>query len=197
MRFRVTVTAFILAASLASGAVQSNHPYRRQYVKDTFGKKAAIGTTGGAVVSHVRNSPHEWGRGPSGLGKRVGSAFGEHIIKNSIQFGVASVRHEDLKYHPSTQRGFGPRLRHALVSTVVTQKTTTGKRTMAAGRVSGAVGSGFISRAWQPARLHTIGSGAATSGVLLGADAGSNVVREFWPEIRHPHAHRQYEARRR
>jgi len=45
----------------------------------------------------------------------------------------------------------------------------------------------LISRAWQPARQHTLGSGLATAGIILGADAGSNVVREFWPEIRHPH----------
>jgi len=24
---------------------------------------------------------------------------------------------------------------------------------------------------------------------MLGVDAGSNVLREFWPEIRHPHSH--------
>jgi len=81
------------------------------------------------------------------------------------------------------------RMKYALVSTVVTHKTTTGKRTPALGRISGDFGSGLISRAWQPARLHTLGSGLATGGIMLGVDAGSNVVREFWPEIRHPHRH--------
>jgi hypothetical protein len=37
---------------------------------------------------------------------------------------------------------------------------------------------------WQPARLRTASGGIASAGVSLGADAGANLVREFWPEIR-------------
>ena len=48
----------------------------------------------------------------------------------------------------------------------------------------------FVSRLWQPARLHTVSSGLSSSGISLGADAASNVVREFWPEIRHPRRRR-------
>jgi hypothetical protein len=103
---------------------------------------------------------------------------------------VATVRHEDLKYYPSGKQGFGPRMKHALLSTVVARKTTDGRPTMATGRVSGAVAGGFVSRLWQPARLRTVSSGLATSGIALGADAGANAVREFWPEIRHPRRRR-------
>jgi hypothetical protein len=179
---------FLLAAEIVQPAVQS-HPYRHQYVKDTFGARAAARVGAGAAIQHARNSPHEWGGGVAGFGKRLGSAFGQHVVKNSIQFGVASVRHEELGYRRSGKQGFGPRMKYALVSTVVTHKTTTGKRTPALGRISGDFGSGLISRAWQPARLHTVGSGLATGGIMLGVDAGSHVVREFWPEIRHPHSH--------
>jgi hypothetical protein len=31
--------------------------------------------------------------------------------------------------------------------------------------------------------------GFGSAGISLGVDAGLNVVREFWPEIRHPHRH--------
>ena len=143
----------------------------------------------GAAVGQVFNHPSEWGRGAAGFGKRVASGFGKHIVKTSVEYPVAAARHEDLHYYPSTQRGFGPRLRHALVSTVVTQDTRNGRRKVAAGRISGNVASGFISRAWQPAAMHTAASGAATAGIGLGVDAGTNVLREFWPEIRHPHQH--------
>jgi hypothetical protein len=105
--------------------------------------------------------------------------MGTHVLNNTIKYSVAAARHEDLHYYPSTQKGFGPRLRHALVSTVVTRKTTTGKKTVAAGRISGAMGSGLISQAWMPAA--SVGSGVATGGITLGASAGANVAREFWP----------------
>jgi hypothetical protein len=111
------------------------------------------------------------------------------VVKNTIEFGVASLRHEEMGYRPSGRQGFGPRLKYALLSTVITRKTTTGDQTVATGRISGDIGGGFISRLWQPVRLHTVASGVSTSGILLGVDAGTHVVREFWPEIRHPHKH--------
>jgi hypothetical protein len=180
------ITIALLLAAAAQPAETRRHPYRSAYVKDTFGKKAAVRTGASAGIQQLRNSPHEWGQGPKGFGKRVGSALGQHIIKNSIQYPIAAIRHEELGYRPSGKKGFGPRMGYALSSTVITHKTTTGKKTVAAGRISGAMGSGFISRAWMPARLHTFSSGAASGGIMLGADAGNNVVREFWPEIRHP-----------
>ena len=190
MRASVTVTTLLLTISgLAAGAVNPRHPYRSKYVKDTFGSRAAASAAAGAGIQQLRNSPREWHGGIAGFGKRLGSAIGQHVIKNTIEFGVASVRHEELGYHPSGKKGFGPRLKYALVSTVVTRKTTTGQRTPAVGRISGAFGSGMISRVWQPARLRTVSSGLASGGIMLGADAGAHVVREFWPEIRHPRSH--------
>jgi len=188
MRLCQCILILLIAGEIAQPAVQ-RHPYRAQYVKATVGKEAALRAGTGAAIQQARNSPHEWGRGVTGFGKRLGSAFGQHVVKNTIQFGVASARHEELGYRPSGKRGFGPRMKYALVSTVVTRKTTTGKRTPAMGRISGNFGSGLISRAWQPARLRTVGSGLATGGIMLGADAGTHVVREFWPEIRHPRSH--------
>jgi hypothetical protein len=187
MRSQLIAILLVLAATAQSAEIR--HPYRHQYAKDTFGRRAAIRAGAGAGVQQLRNSPHEWGEGIKGFGKRVGSGFAQHVVKNSIQYPVAAIRHEELGYRPSQKKGFGPRLKYALTSTVITHKTTTGKKTVAAGRISGAMGSGFISRAWQPARLHTFTSGAASGGVMLGVDAGSNVVREFWPKNNHRHKH--------
>jgi hypothetical protein len=186
MRCQLIALSLLLAAAAQPGE-KSQHPYRSGYVKDTFGKRAAVRVGASAGIQQLRNSPHEWGQGASGFGKRVASGFGQHIIKNSIQYPIAALRHEELGYRPSGKKGFGPRLGYALSSTVITHKTTTGQKTLASGRISGAIASGFISRAWQPARLHTFASGATSGGIMLGVDAGSNVVREFWPEIRHPH----------
>src|SRR5579864_9514243 len=177
MRVAITVTMLLLVSEIAPSAQKPAHPYRSQYVKDTYGKAAWAKAGTGAAIQHLRNSPHEWGGGMAGFGKRLGSAVGEHVVKNTIEFGVASVRHEELGYRRSGKKGFGPRLKYALVSTVVTHKTTTGKRTPAVGRMSGAFGSGLVSRLWMPARLHTVGSGLATGGIMLGADAGVHVAR--------------------
>lgn len=188
MRTRLIFPVLLLLAQTVHAAQHRSHEYR----KKTFGRQALAGPAGAGTVNHLRNSPHEWGRGGSGFAKRVGSSLGQHAVKNTIAYGVAGLRHEDLKYHRSGKHGFGPRLKTALKSTVVTRKTTTGKRTLASGRLAGNMGSGMISRAWQPTRLRTFSSGAATGGMMLGADATSNVVQEFWPEIRHPRRHKRH-----
>jgi len=141
----------------------------------------------GATVQQMRNAPHEWGSGAAGFAKRVGSGFGTHFLKIGIAHPVAALRHEELGYHRLGRGGAGPRLKYALLSTVITRKTTTGRPTAAVGRISGAAGSSFISHLWMPARLHTVSAGVSSTGISLGVDAGTHVVQEFWPEIRHPH----------
>jgi len=123
MRLSGPVLILLIASQIAQAEAQ-RHPYRAQYLKQTFHKEAAVRVGAGAAIQHARNSPHEWGGGVGGFGKRLGSAIGQHVVKNTIQFGVASVRHEELGYRPSGKRGFGPRLKYAPVSTVVTRKTT-------------------------------------------------------------------------
>jgi len=186
MRSFITVITCLLLLGTNRSAAETEKPTAARYVKHTFNKSSLIRSGAGAAIQQARNNPREWGRGGAGFGKRLASGFGEHVIKGTIEFGVATVRHEELGYRPSGQQGFGPRLKYALLSTVVTRKTTTGKKTFASGRVSGAMGSGLISRLWMPARLQTISNGVATGGVLLSVDAGTHVAREFWPEIRHP-----------
>jgi hypothetical protein len=51
------------------------------------------------------------------------SALGQHLVNATVQFGVAKAMHEDLRYYPSEKPGFGPRVEHALVSTMYARKT--------------------------------------------------------------------------
>lgn len=164
----------LLLCSGNAGAVVSKgpvrHPVRREYVKKTFGKQAIAPVLGGAALSRRKGS----------FGQHLATSAEGHVVKNTVEYGVAGIRHEDLHYHRSDKKGFGPRLRHALVSTVVTHKTTSGKKTVASGKLSGAAAAGLVA------------GGAATGGISIGADAGANVAREFWPRkrkgVRKPHS---------
>jgi hypothetical protein len=93
-----------------------------------------------------------------------------------VEHGVAAKLHEDLHYHRSQKHGVGPRLGYALKSTVVTRNNQTGKPTPAAGRLAGHAASGAVTEG-----VFAAGSGAATAGIGVAADAGANVVREFAP----------------
>lgn len=174
MKLIAILAGVVLIATIPSAAaVQSKprprHPYRHEYVRETFGKRplAGVGARAGVAKAwHGGSFGHHLARGMTG-----------HVVNNSIEYPVAAARHEDLRYHRSAQRGVGPRLRHALVSTVVTRKTTNGKKTVAAGRISGAMGSAAVLGA------------PASGGLTLGAAAGANVAREFWPQKNHRRRH--------
>jgi hypothetical protein len=159
-----------------------------QYAKHELGPKPVAMAAAGAGINQANNTPKEWGQGAAGFGKRFASAFSKHLVHKAIQYPVARILHEELSYRPSGKHGFKPRLEYALMGVVVTHKTNGNhRRTVNAGEISGAVGSGLISRLWQPASVHTLAAGFSSAGITLGIDAGQNVVREFWPEIRHPH----------
>ena len=184
------ITAIVLLLGVTA-APAANPEKPGQYLKHTLGPKAVVMAATGAAVNQADDTPHEWGQGAAGFGRRFASGFGKHLVHKAIQYPIARLRHEEFSYHPSGKQGFGPRLQYALVGTVMTHKTTTGERTVAVGQICGAIGSGLVSRLWQPASVGSLASGFASGGITLGVDAGLNVVKEFWPEIRHPHSHSQ------
>ena len=134
------------------------------------------GVAAGAGLGQIRGTPKNYGGGTAGFAKRLGAGFASHAVGTTVEHAVAARLHEDLHYHPSHKTGVGPRVLYALKSTVVTHDTRSGKSRPAVGRLSGHAAAGVVSQA----AFHA-GSGAATAGIGLGAEAGTNVAREFWP----------------
>jgi hypothetical protein len=186
VRRLVQFVLILSSLAIANAAVPQRHPYRHHWKHATFGKAAMGRVAAGATIGQLRGHPRNYGGGAAGFGKRLGAGFAAHGVGTTVEHVVAAPLHEDLHYHRSTKHGFGPRLGHALKSTVITTNTHTGKHTPAMGRLSGHAAAGAFSQA----ALHA-GSGASTAGIGLGADAGANVAREFWPRHHGRHRHRQ------
>jgi hypothetical protein len=175
--------AALLMCSLSPCATQKTSPIKR-----VINGRVVAQSAGGAAIGTVRNSPHEWGQGPAGFGKRLASGLGRHVVKTGIEAGVGGLRHEDLHYHRSNLHGTMPRLKYAVKSTFIVPRKNRPGKTIALGRISGNMGAGVISRAWQPASTAGLGAGLASGGIGLGADVGLHVGEEFWP--RHKKARR-------
>ena len=186
----LSVSALILVPGIVRAqSTDDSESAAHEYLHRIVNPGSLATSTAAAGLDQAMTNPYEWGGGWTGFGRRLGSALGTHVVRSTIHFAVGKMLHEELNYHPSEKQGFGPRLKYALMSTVFTRKTTTGNRTVAVGEISGIVGGGFISRLWHPASYHTAASGFAATGVGFGAEAGMNVLHEFWPNIRHPHRH--------
>ncbi len=157
------------------------------YLKTTYGPEAFLRSGAIARINQVRDQPAEWGRGWDGYGDRLGSSLGQRVVSNTISFGVESLRGEDSRYFPSEQTRTSARIKSALAQTFVVH-TDHGGTTVALGRIAGAFGGGFVSRAWQPEGHGIIWPGVQSGAISMASDAAFNVFREFWPDIkRHFH----------
>jgi hypothetical protein len=179
----------VLILTLGAGAATSNRVRLHEWRRNTITPRAAGRAVAGGAIGQLRNRPHEWGTGAGGFAKRVGSGFATHVVKGTIQTGVASVHHENLHYQRSNLKGTWPRMKYAAKSTFIVPRTNRPGKTVAIGRISGGMGAGMISRAWQPASAAGVGAGLATGGIAVGADVGANMAREFWPRKKPKRAH--------
>ena len=154
----------------------------REYVKGTFWPGSFVTAAARAGIDQAFDRPKEWG-GADGFGKRLGNVYGKHVIRQTLQFGASAALHEDDRYLASGQKGFWSRTRYAIASTFLARRDN-GDRCFALARMGGAAGSAFISRAWQPASTSGMGSAASSFGFTIAGDLGSNIVKEFWPDLK-------------
>jgi hypothetical protein len=180
MRTAVKVLLLLIFTVMPTAGVTARQA--KDYRRRVASGRAVAGAAANAGIGQLRNRPREWGQGIGGYAKRFGSSLGSHVVKGTIEMGVAAAHHENLHYQRSNRHGFWPRTRYAVKSTFIVPRTNRPGKTVALGRISGNVGAGVVSRAWQPASSAGLGAGVATGGIGLGAEVGANMAREFWPK---------------
>ena len=152
-------------------------------VVQAFGLRGLVGTGMGAAIGQSRNVPREWGQGLDGYATRYAAGFGTNLSRQSMAFALETALHEDPRYWPSTKRGFRARLKSALVQALVT-RTDSGADRFAYARVASAFGAGQLANAWSPKSTNSVGGGVLRGLIILGGDAGYNVLQEFFPWVR-------------
>jgi hypothetical protein len=151
------------------------------YLVGAFGPEAIVRAAAAAGISQWNGTPREWGQGAEAYGDRLGSALAEHIIRETMESGAAALLHEDDRYLPSVDTGFGKRVKHAVFSAFIAYNDA-GRERLALARLGSAVGASFISRSWQPPSENTAGDAADNFGLTMAVDIGWNVFREFCPK---------------
>lgn len=158
----------------------------RHYVKSLFSVEAIGRSAVGAGLQQWTNTPPEWGQGADGYARRFANSFGEHMVRQTITYGISSVIDEDNRYFRSERTGIGPRTMYAAESTFLARRSD-GTRKLSYSRITGLVATAFISRLWQPPSTrgpsHVVGS----LGTAVGSEIGFNIAREFIPDLFHRH----------
>jgi hypothetical protein len=160
------------------------------YLFRAYGPLTLLGAGFSAGVAELRNDPSPWGRGGSAFGRRYASLAGRNAISQTIQFGLGALDGEDPRYHRSLRHGFWGRGWDAAVQALVPYKVN-GTRTFAFSRVGGWFGSGLISNYWYPAGVDTTGDGMVRGATMIASDVGTNMFREFWPDVKRKYLRRK------
>ena len=156
----------------------------RLYFKQNFTTVGAyLGMFMGSVLDQVGNQPPEWGQGISGYGQRLVSRFGSGVIQGTIQASACAVVGQDPRYIRSASEHAWPRIGHALLYSVLTYNNE-GKTRFAAATLGSYYSSSMIATSWLPSRYTPLGDGIRDGNRQVILAGVSNLIQEFWPEIR-------------
>ena len=143
-----------------------------------------LSSAASAGAGQWRERPPEWKQGAAGYGFRFGSAYAEHVIRETLMFGTSSLLHEDNRYFRCPDTSCKKRLTYALKSTFLARQDD-GSRHISVSKIGSFAGAAFISRAWQQPSSRSVHSGEANFGISMAVAAGFDVVHEFLPDLLH------------
>ncbi len=137
-----------------------------------------------AGESQWANSNPSFGQGWAGYGHRVGVEYADQAIGNMMTEGFFPILlHEDPRYF---RRGYGPvwsRAWYAATRVFVT-KTDSGGNLFNFAEIVGNAAGTAISNAYTPDQRN-VGDNIETWWTQIGIDSASQVLKEFWPDIKH------------
>lgn len=164
---------------------QPYHNPRRfaESVKHLFSLAAVTSTLPAAALEQIHDWPDEWGRRSSGFAKRAGSLYGQFVIGVAIEDSIKAIDHEDTHFSRLGQGNFFRRTAHVITCTVLAHKPD-GSRMVAWSMPANAYGSWAIATLWSPREFRNGASILEWGTAGMGATAGLNFFREFWPDLK-------------
>jgi hypothetical protein len=166
-----------------SAALTAGQKFNTRVVQ-SFGVRGFAGAAIGAAIGQARDSPHEWGQGAEGFGRRYGSGFGGNFSRQVFAFTLESVLHEDPRYLPSVEGTNKKRRVANALKQVIFTRTDDGGATFAYGRVISAFSAAELTNVWQPRSTGKQSSAVIRTLVGFGGDAAFNCMQEFLPFLR-------------
>ena len=152
--------------------------------KDSFDYPIYFISAGFAGISQIENSNPSFGQGVKGYAMRYAAGYGDQMIGNMMTEGVfPSLLHEDMRYFRRGTGGKLGRTYYALTRILVTRTDAGGTR-FNFSEVAGNTVATVISNAYNP-DTRDASENLEKLGLQLGTDALSNVLKEFWPDVKH------------
>jgi hypothetical protein len=142
-----------------------------------------------AGFGQAENRFPSWGQGGQGFAMRYGAAYADQAIGAYLREALFPiVLHQDPRYFRMGQGGLVRRTTYA-VSRVAVTRTDAGANQVNYSEFLGAATAAGIANFYYPAASRTVGYTMQKFGVQLASGALFNMLREFWPDVRHKLSH--------
>ena len=143
-----------------------------------------------AGVAQWHNQSREFGQGAQGYAKRYGAAFADGAIANFMSEAILpSLLHEDPRYFRLGQGSFFHRVGYTISRELITRRDS-GAACFNISEIAGNLGAAALSNLYYPPSERSAGETMERFAVNIVSDAGFNVLKEFWPDMRHKLLHR-------
>jgi len=157
----------------------------RVFVRHTYAPSTFINAGLDAGYTQATRGQAGYGQGAAGFGRRLGASLAVSESDTFFErFLFPTLLHQDPRYfHAPLGLGTKQRTWFAMEQVAVGYSDS-GRRGFNCSHVCGALASLAISNAYLPRRDTGIAPTFGRWGISLASDAGFNVLREFWPDIR-------------
>ena len=133
----------------------------------------------------------DYGRGMTGFSQRIGANLADSEARSFFQTFVYSAWFgQDPRYHRLDRGTFPFRASYA-ASRVIIGRTDDGRSAINFPELLGVATATTLSNAYYPDRDRGVGRSISRGFGDLLSDAGSNLLREFWPDIRRTLRHHE------
>jgi len=158
--------------------------------KDSFDWPVYLTAGAFAGLYHLEDQNPSFGQGLKGYAKRYAGAYGDQAIGNMMTEAIfPSLLREDPRYFRRGEGGKWSRMGYAMSRILIT-RTDAGRPRFNFSELVGNSVTVAISNAYYP-DTRTVGDNTQKLGVQIATDMFSNVLKEFWPDIKRKLAPKQ------
>lgn len=138
-----------------------------------------------AGINMAQRQYPSFGVGAEGFAKYYGGAFADQAIGNVMTEALFPIAlHQDPRYFVKGSGGFWRRTGYALSREVIT-RADSGHDQFNTSEIAGNAVAAGIANLYYPAADRSFSNTANKWGQQIALDAFFNVVKEFWPDVRH------------
>lgn len=155
------------------------------FVRDIYDPFNFMAEGFNALWEQSQGTPHAYGGGAAGYGKRLGAIVGTDIVGEFTgTFLFPSILHTDPRYFRMARGSPQRRFFYALSRQLIV-KSDSGDDTFNAAKLLSGIATTTVSNSYYPNRDRSFPGIVKHTLINMGFDALNDSFREFWPDIAH------------